>query len=41
VIGELEFGSMTSEAIERAIEEIAKNLKDHPDGGSFCIEVED
>lgn len=41
VIGELQFGSMTPEAIERAIEEIAKNLKDNPDGASFFIEVED
>ncbi|MEG4294171.1 hypothetical protein Q5692_35610 [Microcoleus sp. C2C3] len=40
VIGELEFGSMTPEAIERAIEEMAKNLKDNPDG-AFFIRVED
>ncbi len=40
VIGELEFGSMTPEAIERAIEEMEKNLKDNPDG-AFFIEVED
>ena len=39
-ICELEFGSMSPEAIERAIEEIEKNLKDNPDGVSFFIEIE-
>ena len=39
-ICELEFGPMSPEAIERAIEEIEKNLKDHPDGASFFIEIE-
>lgn len=39
-MGELQFRSMTPEAIERAIEEVANNLKDNPDGASFFIEVE-
>lgn len=40
MIGELEFGSMSAEAIERAIEEIKNNLKDNLDGASFFIEIE-
>jgi hypothetical protein len=31
---------MSAEAIKRAIEEIEKNLKHHPDGASFFIEIE-
>jgi hypothetical protein len=38
-ICELEFGGMSAEAIERAIEDIEKNFKDNPDGTSFFIEI--
>jgi hypothetical protein len=36
-ICELEFGGMSAEAIERAIENLENNFKDHPDGASFFI----
>jgi hypothetical protein len=40
VMGELEFGLMSPEAVERAIEDIEKNLKDNSDAPSFFIEIE-
>jgi hypothetical protein len=39
-IGELEFGWVSSKAVDGAVAEIAKKLKDNFDGGPFYIEVE-
>jgi hypothetical protein len=38
-IGQAEFGAMSPEQIERAVAELAKTLRQNPDGGVFQLEV--
>ena len=38
-IGQAEFGAMSPEQIERAVAELAKTLRENPDGGVFQLEV--
>jgi hypothetical protein len=38
-IGQAEFGAMSPQQIERAVAELAKTLRENPDGGVFQLEV--